>query len=154
MILRLFDGPLHEGHYRLTITPSLQDPVGNPLDGNGDGTGGDAYVRTFYVDPLDGFVIENRGNDTQADATPLTLIEDPASSGYLMARGLGSIDPAVGGYNQQWNESDYWSFDALAGDKVAVAVDTPDSNLNPYLYVYNEAGSGLVGENDSGPGRG
>ena len=120
--LRLFDGPLHEGHYRLTITPSLQDPVGNPLDGNGDGTGGDAYVRTFYVDTPDGFVIENRGNDTQAEATPLTLTEDPLESGYLVAHGLGSIDPANGGYGQEWNESDYWSFEAQAGDKVAVAV--------------------------------
>ena len=149
--LRLFDGPMHEGHYRLTITPSLQDPVGNPLDGNGDGTGGDAYVRTFYVDTPDGFVIENRGNDTQAEATPLTLTEDPLESGYLVAHGLGSIDPANGGYGQEWNESDYWSFEAQAGDKVAVAVDTPDSDLNAYVYIYNEAGSGLAGDNDSGP---
>ena len=42
--LQIFDGPMYDGHYRLTITASVTDEVGNPLDGNGDGTGGDRYA--------------------------------------------------------------------------------------------------------------
>ena len=147
--LRLFDGPMHAGHYRLTITPSLQDPVGNSLDGNGDGTGGDAYVRTFYVDLLEGFVLEGRDNDTLATATPLPLTEDPAESGYLVAHGLGSIDPAVP--NTWETETDYWSFAALAGDKVAVSVDTPASDLDSYVWIYNASGGEVAADNGAGP---
>ena len=132
--------------------PTLTDRIGNAIDGNADGTGGDAYTQFFTLDLPADFVLEAPYNDTPEGATPLTLAEDPASSGYLVAHGLGSIDPAVGGYNQQWNESDYWSFDALAGDKVAVSIDTPESNLNSYVYLYDEAGNGLAGDNDSGPG--
>ncbi len=50
--------PLAEGRYRFTAfadDPSnpddngLRDPFGTPLDGDGDGVGGDDYVREFYV---------------------------------------------------------------------------------------------------------
>ena len=145
-------GPLGSGEYRFSATATLTDRIGNAIDGNADGTGGDAYTQFFTLDLPADFVLEAPYNDTPEGATPLTLAEDPASSGYLVAHGLGSIDPAVGGYNQQWNESDYWSFDALAGDKVAVSIDTPESNLNSYVYLYDEAGNGLAGDNDSGPG--
>ena len=148
--LRLFDGPMHEGQYRLMLTPSLADPVGNLLDGDGDGVGGDAFTRTFHVDLPEGFVYESRSNNSRSTATPLPLVEDPVDSGYYLGHGLGSIDPAV--YNDPWNESDYWSFEAQAGDRVAVAVGTPNSGLNPYVYLYNASGNSLTGDDDAGPG--
>ena len=43
------DGPLGNGHYRFTAKSTLLDRSGNPLDGNGDGTGGDAYMHVFDV---------------------------------------------------------------------------------------------------------
>ena len=41
---------LADGHYRLLVCASLTDVAGNPLDGNGDSTGGDDFVRNFTVD--------------------------------------------------------------------------------------------------------
>ncbi len=144
--LRVYDGPLQDGTYRLTIRSSLTDVVGNPLDGNGDGTGGDDYVQTFTVDLPDGYVYEGRQNDTVEDATPLPLTEDPSGSGLSLGFGLGSQDP--GG---SWADPDYWSFAAEAGDRVAIAVDTPNSNVDAYVELHNESGY-LTYDYDSGPG--
>ena len=47
--LLILDGPLGNGHYRFTAKSTISDTAGNPLDGNGDGTGGDDYVRVFDV---------------------------------------------------------------------------------------------------------
>ncbi|MFW6155753.1 MAG: beta-galactosidase trimerization domain-containing protein, partial [Armatimonadota bacterium] len=88
--------------------------------------------RTLRVDLPDGFDYEGRSNDTRETATALSLVEDPADSGYFTAWGLGSIDPAIYERYNEWNESDWWSFEALAGDRVAVGVDTPGSGLDPY----------------------
>jgi len=41
---------LPAGLYRLLACPTLQDVAGHVLDGDGDGTGGDAFVRSFAVD--------------------------------------------------------------------------------------------------------
>ena len=143
--LRIYDGPMHDGTYRLTVNPSLTDVVDNPLDGNGDGIGGDAYVRTFTVDLPDGYVYEGRSNDSIATATALALTEDPGGSGYFSARGLGAIDPA--------GEDDYWSFEAQAGDRVAIWQDTPVSGLDTEVYIYNASGTVLTSDRDSGPGQ-
>jgi uncharacterized repeat protein (TIGR01451 family) len=43
-------GALADGPHRLLICPSLTDVAGNPLDGDGDDTGGDEFVRNFRVD--------------------------------------------------------------------------------------------------------
>jgi len=82
-------------------------------------------------------------NDTLSTATGLPLVEDPAGSGYWMGRGLGSIQPS--------SDNDYWSFEALAGDVVSVSVDTPDSDLNPRVYLYDAAGNQLGYDDDAGP---
>ena len=78
--LRVYDGPLHDGSYRLTFTPSITDVVGNPLDGDGTGTG-QPYTQFFTVDLADSFVYEGRDNDFFDNATPLTLVEDPPPVG-------------------------------------------------------------------------
>jgi hypothetical protein len=87
--LVIADGPLGSGHYRLRITPSLTDVVGNPLDGNGDGTGGDPFVRFFDVALPAGFVFEGRSNDSLGHAAPLVLAENPPASGLFQTTVFG-----------------------------------------------------------------
>ncbi len=142
--LRIYDGPLHDGNYQLTIRSSLSDVVGNPLDGNDDFVGGDDYVRTFSVDLPDGFVYEGQSNDTLATATPLALSEDPTDSGLFLTAmfGLGSIDPTT--------DYDWWSFEAQAGDRVAIAADTASSlRVGPRLY--NSGGGEVTNGFGGGP---
>jgi hypothetical protein len=43
-------GELPDGNYQLKLTASgINDNDGNPLDGNGDGTGGDDFTYNFYI---------------------------------------------------------------------------------------------------------
>ncbi|WP_083749014.1 right-handed parallel beta-helix repeat-containing protein, partial [Pelomonas sp. KK5] len=47
-----FNGILADGKYRLTLsgTKAIFDTAGNPLDGDGNGTPGGDYIRTFTID--------------------------------------------------------------------------------------------------------
>ncbi|MEJ2392692.1 MAG: CARDB domain-containing protein [Gammaproteobacteria bacterium] len=143
--VRLFinGGPLEIGYYRFTVTGAVSDRVGNPLDGNGDGVGSDDYVHTFELAVPEGVVLEGRDNGSLAKATPLVLIENPAGRGYFVGRGLGSINPV--------SDHDYWSFEALAGDVVSIAVDTLGSGLDPYLRLRNSGNTVLISDSYSGP---
>ena len=143
LTLRVVDGPLGEGNYRFTANSTLTDLASNALDGDGDGTGGDAYVQDFSIDLPEEKTFEGRNNNTFGNATALSLTEDPSNSGYYYSFGLGSIDPD--------NDVDYWSFEALAGDKVSISMDTPESGLNPYVYLRNSSNSNLNNDNRSGP---
>ena len=113
--LLIQDGPLASGHYRFTANSTLKDRSGNPLDGNGNGTGGDAYLQVFDVALAGGLGLRGAQQRHAATATPLPLTEDPAGSGLWLGRGIGSI--------QTTSDVDYWSFTALAGDVVSVSVD-------------------------------
>ena len=44
-------GPLPDGSYRFTANDTLTDVVGNALDGDGNGTGGDALQPHLYRGP-------------------------------------------------------------------------------------------------------
>jgi hypothetical protein len=136
--------PLQVGQYRFTAFASaLKDLDGNALDGDGDETGGDDYVRTFGISTASGFVLESTNNDTLVTATALPLVEDPGGSGYWVGHGLGSIQPS--------SDVDYWSFEALAGDVVSIAMDTPASGLNAYMELRNAADGNLVSADNEGP---
>ena len=138
-------GPLPSGHYRFTANSTLTDRAGNALDGDGDSAGGDAYGHIFDVLLPGDMDFEGQSNDTLQTATTLTLSEDPSGSGYLIARGLGSINPST--------DQDWWSFPALAGDLISLSVDTPGSDLRPSVYLYSDTGSYLTADtNYSGPG--
>ncbi len=143
--LRIYDGPLHDGNYQLTVRSSLTDVVGNPLDGDPAQPGGDDYLRTFTVDLPDGFVYEGQSNGTLATATPLPLTENPVDSGLFLTQmfGLGSIDPS--------SDLDWWSFQAEAGDRVGIAVDTPGSGIAVGLRLYNSGGSQITSGFGAGP---
>ena len=67
----------------------------------------------------------------------------PVAGGYWVGRGLGSI------YRSP--DEDWWSFEAFAGDVLSVSVDTPDSTLDPQVYLYNASGSSLASDLYDGP---
>jgi hypothetical protein len=142
--LRVIDGPPQPGRHRFTARAAgLLDRFGNPLDGNGDGTGGDDLVRSFNVVIPQGQVLESRSNDSIPAATALSLFEDPAGSGFFTsAIAVGSIDP--------YNESDYWSFTAQQSDRLIIDSESRGgANFIPRFIVYNAAGTSLV---DTGGG--
>ena len=148
--LLIEDGALSAGHYRFTANATLKDVVGNTLDGNGDGVGGDVYHRYFTIEVPNGVVFEGAANNTSLNATVLPLTEDPAGSGLLLGHGLGNQDPAV--ISSYWSDPDYWRVELQAGDWVSVTVDTPDSDVDSYLELRNAADGGLTGSNDEGTG--
>ena len=68
---------LADGLYRLLVCASLEDVAGNPLDGNGDSTPGDDFVRNFTVDlspPTVTLV------DSNADTGDASLAENEATN--------------------------------------------------------------------------
>ena len=85
-------------------------------------------------------------NDTFDSPTALVSVEDPAGSGYYLACGDGAISGPT--------DVDYWSFEAVAGDTVAIRVDSDGGSLNPYVELRNAADGYLTGNSDSGPGVG
>jgi uncharacterized repeat protein (TIGR01451 family) len=58
--------PLGGSFYRLMACAALSDAAGNPLDGDGDGSGGDDFVRTFRLDP--GNALDNAHFDCSTEA--------------------------------------------------------------------------------------
>ena len=142
-------GSLGAGQWRFTANATLKDPAGNFLDGDADGAGGDAYRREFGIAVPAGFVFEGGNNDTLYTATVLPLAEDPAGGGLWLGRGIGRQDPAVSG--NYYSDPDWWQVELRAGDWLTVAVDTPDSAVDPYLEVVNAAGGGLASDENGGP---
>ncbi|HET7625544.1 MAG TPA: FG-GAP-like repeat-containing protein, partial [Verrucomicrobiae bacterium] len=59
------DGPLEPGNYRFKITTSLKDRFGNPLIA--------PFVRTFTIEPIGGFITENRRDASGTSTTSLSL---------------------------------------------------------------------------------
>ena len=141
---------LGDGLYRFSANTTLKDAVGNALDGNSDGAGGDVYSRSFTIDLPDGKTFEGENNNTLAQATPLSLTEDPSGSGFALGRGLGRQDRAV--YGDYYSDADYWRIELQAGDVISVGVDTPGSDVYPYVELLNGSGEYITGDQDGGPG--
>ena len=77
---------------------------------------------------------------------------DRGPGGQRLVRRSWIGKPVSGGQYDYWTDTDYWRFEALAGDKVAIAVDTPASGLDPYVELRNASDSNVVSDNDGGPG--
>ncbi|HEX7863031.1 MAG TPA: FG-GAP-like repeat-containing protein [Verrucomicrobiae bacterium] len=67
------DGPLQPGKLRLTISTSITDRAENHMSS--------AYVRSFDVAALGGFVLENTRNGSIGEATSLSTIANAAGDG-------------------------------------------------------------------------
>ena len=148
----VFDGPLDEGNYRFRVSNGVTDHADNMLDGDGNGTGGDAYVHFFTVALPDTYVLESRSNNSIGSATALSMTEDPALSGFHISQvGLGTQDRAT--YAGQWSDPDYWSFSGLAGDIVSASVDRMlYSTADFEVSLHNSTGSQLAADSSYGPG--
>uniref|UniRef100_Q3ART7 C-type lectin n=1 Tax=Chlorobium chlorochromatii (strain CaD3) TaxID=340177 RepID=Q3ART7_CHLCH len=146
--LLIEDGSLGAGSYRFTANATLTDIVGNALDGNGDGTAGDYYQQFFTIAPPTGITVENGRDNISTNATALALHEDPSGKGLWLAHGMGNQDPATM-YNH-WSDPDYWKIELQAGDLLSVYVNTPESNLNPYVELRNATDSQISYNNDDG----
>src|SRR5882757_5315677 len=92
---------------------------------------------------------ENEPNDSRITAEFLPLTEDPSGSGLATGVGIGRQDPAP--YASQFADPDYWRVELLAGDVVSVSVNTPGSDLIPYVLLRNGADQVLAGDQFSGP---
>ena len=123
------------GNWVLELSSGIIETQGLKLDG--------------YPAVLDGAFLEGENNDSQLQATLLPLAEDPAGSGLAVGFGVGRQDPAV--YQNTWSDPDWWRVELQAGDLVSVSVDTPASNVDSYVELYNAAGQQLTGNDDSGP---
>lgn len=62
--LRVSDGPLQPGTYRLQVKTGLLDLYGNPL--------ASVYTRNFSIAEVPGFVFESRSNNTSTTATTMS----------------------------------------------------------------------------------
>ncbi|HNC52017.1 MAG TPA: pre-peptidase C-terminal domain-containing protein, partial [Accumulibacter sp.] len=94
---------------------------------------------------------ENEPDNNQLlTATMLSLNEDPAGSGLAIGRAEGRQEPAVSG--DYWSDPDWWRLDLQKGDVISVSVDTPASDLDPYLALNDGTGSGITSDDNSGPG--
>ena len=129
--LRATDGPLGTGRYRFTANSTITDKVGNPLDGDGDGTGGDAYRRVFEIALDPAAIFEGRYNNDIAHATALALVDEPGVAGLSFGRGIGTHDPA--------GDWDYYSFEAAAGERVSIALRDGGYGYSS-IYLFNAAG--------------
>lgn len=86
--LTLTTPPLGEGSYVLTLLPGFygfKDLLGNPLDGNADGNGGDSYDLVFQVD------IDTAAYPEMQALAPLgSMVYDPVIAGAML--GTGDVD--------------------------------------------------------------
>ena len=121
---------LADGTYRLLVCASLEDVAGNPLDGDGNGSGGDDFARSFRVDLArptvtlvqsvadtgDGALGENEATNVAITELVVSFSEevlggDSTASFLLVEGGLdGTLDTAACG--------------PLAGDDASVVLDS------------------------------
>jgi hypothetical protein len=89
-------------------------------------------------------------NNALLTATVMPLTEDPVGSGLAIGRAEGRQEPAVSG--DYWSDPDWWRLELQKGDVISVSVDTPTSDMDPYLWLGDGSGSGITSDDNSGPG--
>ncbi|MCW5625103.1 MAG: tandem-95 repeat protein, partial [Burkholderiales bacterium] len=103
LTLQLVDGALPDGLYRLTLsgTGGLFDTAGNALDGNGDGIGGDGYIREFRIDrtanippvAADATVVVGEDGSITITLAGTDGNDDPLSFGIVTNPAHGTLSP-------------------------------------------------------------
>ncbi len=86
-------GPLTCGLYRFRlISGGLENPFGTDLDGDGNGTGGDDFIRNFSL--VDDFYYLDADSDGYGAGAPTTVCSPPV--GYVLLSGdCDDTDPAI-----------------------------------------------------------
>lgn len=118
--------PLQPGSYQFRTLSGLIDQDGNAVP---------PFTLQFTVRNPAAGRIESTSNDVRASATPLPMTEFPAGSGFFTALGVGSLSTD--------EDQDYWQFDAEAGDRVTVCVETTDLGTWPDICLENGTGTAL-----------
>jgi hypothetical protein len=121
------------------------------IDRPGGQSGDRFHSRLCTVaDPPAGRIENNTGNDSIPGATPLPMTETPEGSGFFTSLGVGTFFSG--------SDRDYWRFDAEAGDRVTIRMETGGGpNIYPFMYLQNAAGqnqatsAGLGGQSDPNP---
>ncbi len=163
--------PLGGGHYKLLVcaASSIADWAGNPLDGDGDGGGGDDFVRHFFINggpaanaddaivPRGGSVSVLAGgsstvleNDSDPEADPLTatLVSGPLH-GQLDFNPNGTFSYTHdGGVSAEdsfvYRVSDGWTQSSPAEVNIVIlpfgVTPTPDPTLRERGIARAEAG--------------
>jgi len=132
LTLRTASGaPLAAGSLRFQALAGLRDVYANALD--------PVYTRTFTIEQIAGFTFESEPNSTAGTATPLVLAGSQP----------GLFGAGARGFLLAGSDTDFWSFDAQAGDRVHVIGETVGnpgaSGLN--YQVLNPTGIALANLN-------
>ena len=122
---------LPAGTLRFQALAGLRDLYTNALD--------PVFTRTFTITQLAGFAFESEPNSTAATATPLVMAGSQP----------GLFGAGARGFLLAGSDTDFWSFDVQAGDRVYVVGETlgnPNgSGLN--YQVLNPSGTALANLN-------
>ncbi len=119
--------------------PTLGDAAVDPVTADDPAATQDEPQKSRPIQPMGG-----EADDAIEGATPVDLVEGLAGSGYFVGRANEQIDVA--------DDIDYWRFNALAGDLVAVSLDTYGSGLDVYIELRNSADGVIASDNNGGPG--
>ncbi|MBN1910329.1 MAG: Ig-like domain-containing protein, partial [Pirellulales bacterium] len=151
---------LPEGAYQLIVhatDPGIQDLEGNPLDGDGDGTGGDDFVTTFGINAYPAAVtldLDAASDSGASDSDNLTNDTSPTFNVTVNEIGLVSIDfdgdltpddsyyftaPGTHAFTASYSADDTYSVsvdfqsasDGLVQDTLDVTIDTAAPVLQP-----------------------
>jgi hypothetical protein len=164
LVLSLTNGALADGRYRLTLsgTNAILDSAGNKLDGNGDGIGGDDFVRSFRIDRSanraptavaqtrsvaeDGsLLVTLSGSDLDGDALTFSLLGAPGHgtlSAFSAAARTVLYTPAA-----NYNGPDAFGFRVDDG-KTGVATAQVTLNVTPVNDVPLAASQSVQGAQD------
>ncbi|MCM8596000.1 LEPR-XLL domain-containing protein, partial [Accumulibacter sp.] len=77
-----------------------------------------------------------------ASSTLLSLSDDPTTSGLAVAHVSASPESGAG----------WWRLDLQQGDIVSLSVETPDSDMDPYLSLRDASGREIAADDNGGPG--
>ena len=142
-------GALASGQYRLVVCGDLADAAGNALDGNGDGTGGDPFLRDFRVDPGNLFANGSFDCDLAGWATvspaPGATLHSPtdADASPLSGSGAahlppGSDQPGSASYGQCVAVSPNVAL--LLDGRVRLDTEAPLVGLQPFCSLHDAVG--------------
>ncbi|MGC8990686.1 MAG: LamG-like jellyroll fold domain-containing protein, partial [Verrucomicrobiia bacterium] len=125
---RVLGAPLLPGAYRFTVTTAVRDRAGNPIPA--------PWTRHFVIGQIPGFSTELEPNNSAETATPLPM----NSTQPDLVSGAGR------GFLSDNNDSDFWSFEAMAGDKAILAAETPVNIQSSGLYytLFDPTGAQLL----------
>ncbi|MBE0639120.1 MAG: S8 family serine peptidase [Bacteroidales bacterium] len=93
MTFQISNLPLTCGNYRFSLlSGGLENPFGTDLDGDGNGTGGDHYVRNFSV--VDNYYYFDGDGDGYGTGAPLAICS-PGSDYVLLGGDCDDADPLI-----------------------------------------------------------